>query len=147
LFALGIFHASWGHVGVGPVINLVPSGSSGGTFQIGPAGGVVAKAGPWKLGFFLRNLFGADVARSILEPILSYSVTSWFSVGCGQLEFEVDWWNGKLVEAPLGVELTFVPTVGGQKVHLWVNPRVNLADSTGNFQWRVTFGFSLVSGD
>jgi hypothetical protein len=141
---LVIFRPSWGAFGAGLVADLAPGGGSGGAFQIGPALGLTAQAGRWKLGILVRCFFGVDAASTIFEPIASYAPVSWFAVGLGELQIDADWWNTTLTEAPLSLEVDFTPTVGGQKLRFWVNPLYNLASDSGNYRWRVTVGFALV---
>jgi hypothetical protein len=142
-----LFRPGWGTFGGGFSMSLSPSGESQSAFQIGPALGFTVEPGNWKMGLFLRNFLGRAAATTSFQPILSYAPADWISIGIGELEIVADWWNTSLAALPLGLELDLVPTIDGQRLHLSLNPQLNLANGSGNYQWRFTVGIAIIGGE
>ena len=143
---LVVVEQSWGRWGPGVVVNLMPhadSDEAADPLQIGPAFAVVSTLKEWTLGVLNQNLFSDDVQLSLLQPIVGYGISPSLSLSIGEPQFTWDWGDGKLVAAPLGVQVNVVVPILGQPLRLSANPQLNPIEDPEAKRWSMIFGVAL----
>ncbi|HEX6039636.1 hypothetical protein [Longimicrobium sp.] len=147
VFDVVIVPAGGVRLAIGAVASFgTPKGPGVDTYAMGPALGIVVPAGRWTAGVFNQNLFsGDDIATSQLQPVLAYTVDEHLSLALGDLQYTVDWNEGRFVNVPLGLQVNYVTALARQPLRLFVNPQYNLRDEPGSRKWTLTAGVALIA--
>jgi hypothetical protein len=143
IFDLAVFDKSWGRWGVGPVMQL-RGGKNPGPFAIGPAVGFVSGKGRWTYGLFNQNLFGGGTSISSIQPVIAYQLGDGWALSSGDAQITMDWDRNRLVNLPVGVQLSKVTKIGGQAVKFSINPEYNLLKVSGAPDFSIRAGFSVL---
>jgi hypothetical protein len=149
LFDLIKFEKSWGRWGIGPVL-LAPTATEdalgAGKWAIGPAVGFVARSNKLMWGLFNQNLFSfagdskrPDVALSIVQPIVNYSLPDKWSIGTSEMNVTYDWDKSTWTALPLGVKLAKLVKFGKLPVQFAGGYEYNFADDYVAPKWTVNF--------
>lgn len=143
IFNLAVFDAPWGRWGLGPVMQL-RGGNAPGPFAIGPAVGFVISKGRWTFGLFNQNLFGAGTSISSIQPVLAYQLGNGWALSSGDAQVTMDWKRNRLVNLPVGAQLSKVSSIGGQAVKFSINPEYNVLRVSGAPDFSIRAGFTLL---
>ena len=145
IFNLTLFPLGGGRLGVGPVLNIVSNPAlTDDRIQAGPAVGYVKPKGKWTLGLFNQNLLSADTQISAFQPIVGYNLGKGWALAAGDAQWTVDWPGGRMLNVPIGMQLSKVTAFGNQVVRLVLNPEYNAVSVMGTPHWTLRFGFQLL---
>ncbi len=154
IFNLTVWDQPWGRWGVG-VAGSLPTGRDGLTsdkWTLGPAVGFVNSASKqYNWGLFLQTFFsfaGKDRAPDVgvlnLQPIFSYQLGGGRSLSLGNSALIYDAENSRWSSLLLGVNYGQVVTWGGHKWRPNVELDYDFRDTTGNPQWVIRAGITLL---
>jgi hypothetical protein len=154
VFDLVVFGAPWGRWGVG-LSGTLPTGQEGLSTEkwtIGPALGFVnSSSKPITWGLFTQTYFsvaGSDSAPAVgllnLQPILTYPLGGGRSLSLGNSALVYDTRDSRWTTLMLGVNYGQVTSFWGQKWRPNFEVDYDFRNMTGNAQWVVRAGISLL---
>jgi hypothetical protein len=135
----------WGRWGAGAAASLGTSGGFGiDAFRAGPALSYVLNRGGWLIGMLNRNTFSKNMALTSLQPVISYHFSGGWSVGAGELQYQIDWNRGGFATAPVGFQIGKVVQHGSQYLRFSAAPQYNVRNVYGASRWSVTIGIAVL---
>ena len=108
--------------------------------------GLIRKTGPdvWDIGGVAGDDARPDVDVSIIQPIFNYSLGDGWSVGTSEMTFTYDWNRNEFISLPLGVKVSKLTTIGGQKVQFTGSYERNFYDEAVAVEDTVQFIVKLL---
>jgi hypothetical protein len=140
-----VFSRPWGRFGAGLDANLNSPRAGREGVQYGPALGFAVQSRDCRAGLLNANFLSKEVSLSAVQLIAGCTMGSGWTVSAGGFTAIYNWKTGKLLEMPLSVQLGKVVQAGGQPLQFFVNPRYNLQNTPGTFQWSIVAGITFVA--
>jgi hypothetical protein len=139
------FSEKWGRWGVGAAASLGASGGFGiDAFRAGPALSFVTSKGGWLVGVLSTNTFSKNMALSSIQPVIAYHFGSGWSVGAGELQYQVDWNRRGFATVPVGFQIGKVVQHGSQYLRFSVAPQYNVRNIYGATRWSISIGVAVL---
>ena len=154
VFDLATFSYSWGRLGVGVVASL-PTGTKGLSAEkwtAGPAVGFVnSSSKQFNWGLFAQTLFSyagdanaPDVGIINLQPIFTYPLGRGRSLSLGNSALIYDTRKSRWASLLLGVNYGFIVPLAGQKWRPNFEVDYDFRDASGNQEWVIRAGITLL---
>lgn len=129
--------------GVDAGLNPPKAGREG--VQWGPALGFVRISKSCRVGVLNANYFSDDISISGAQVIAGCSVGGGWTLSAGDFTLIYDWKSGTLLELPISVQAGKVIRIAGQPLQFFINPRHNVQNTPGTFEWAVMAGVTFVA--
>jgi hypothetical protein len=129
--------------GIDAGLNPPRAGKEG--IQYGPAVGFVRILKSCRLGVLNANYFSEDISVSGAQLIAGCSVGSGWTLSAGDFTLVYDWKSGTLMEFPISVQAGKLVQIAGQPLQFFINPRHNIQNTPGTFEWAVIAGVTFVA--
>jgi hypothetical protein len=94
---------------------------------------------------FNRNTFSTNMALTSLQLVISYHFSRGWSVGAGELQYQIDWNRRGFATTPIGFQVGKVVQHGSQYLRFSVAPQYNVRNVYGAPRWSVTIGIAVLS--
>ena len=101
--------------------------------------------GGWLIGALNRNTISKNMTLSSLQPVIAYHFGRGWSLGSGELHYQIDWNRRSFATAPVGFQIGKVVQHGSQYLRFSVAPQYNLRNTYGATKWSVTIGVAVLS--
>lgn len=153
IYNVAQWRLDWGQISFGPDFSIptgTHSGVGNGKWTAGPAGGFNVQRGDWMLGAFSQSFFsfagGSNfnpVAKTKVQPIITWSLGDGWSVGTSDMNFTYDWHKQNFSNLPLGGQVGKSFMMFSRTVKISQQVEYNFANSAGGSAWTLRLTFEL----